>query len=116
LRPWSRNVPENHETVSKQWNQDLARTTTKSVGSSKEYIKDPVFTTKLISSSNEYIKDETERSDSLTAQPDETNDAGIYPPDYYTAPQALTNGITSELSSFSPPNKIYFGFKPVKTR
>ena len=116
MRPWSRNVPETLEKQNEPRNQDLARTITKSFGTSKEYLKDPVFTTTLISSSDEYIKDETARLDSLTAQSDEMNDAHINPSDYFTAPQALTNGSTSKSSRFSPPNKIYFGFKPVVTR
>ena len=87
---------------------------TKDIAASKEYIKDPVFVTKFISSSDEYIKDETDRLDSFAIQPDKAND--IDPSDYYTAPKPVLTPSLSHSSRFSPPNKIYFGFKPVTTR
>ena len=115
LRPWSRNVPPAQKEEI-QRNVNKARTITEDNRSSIEYIKDPVFTTRLIASSDEYIKDDTERSDSVTFVPEINDPAEISFADVYSAPEPPTDQQEPKTSSFTPPNQIYFGFKPVVKR
>ena len=115
LRPWSRNVPPVHK-EKKHRNDNKARAIIKDVRSSPEYIKEPVFTTRLIASSDEYIKDDTERSDSASLVPEINDLADISLADVYSAPKPSNGKQVPNTSSFTPPNQIYFGFKPVVRR
>ena len=75
--------------------------------------KESIYTTRLIASSEEYIKDDTERSDSILFKPDENDIEDISVYDFYSAPEVSNQQPEEATSSFSPPNEIYFGFKPV---
>ena len=112
LRPWSRNVPDANQKETRP-NEEYVPIVEKDDDESSSYEKEPIFTTRLIASSEEYIKDDTERSDSILFRPD-TNDLGdISAYDFYSAPEASNQQPEPATSSFSPPNEIYFGFKPV---
>ena len=115
LRPWSRNVPDVHIKETRP-NEEYPPIVVKDDDDSSSYEKEPIFTTRLIASSEEYIKDDTDRSDSISFRPDENDLEEISVYDFYSAPEASNQQPEPATSSFSPPNQIYFGFKPVVKR
>ena len=115
LRPWSRDISEGQK-GNKHRHQEITKTTTKNIGSSIEYIKDPFVTTKLISSSNEYIKDGKERLDTFPPSSAIKSRVDTNPSNYYTSDEERKDITAPNTSNFSPPSKIYFGFKPVLQR
>ena len=109
LRPWTRHV----DTQNVDRNDNIVRTITKNLGSSKAYLKDPIYTTRVISSSNEYIKEGNESNayfDNTTDKISNRVDT-LETSEFYSGP---SEPVASP--QFSAPNKIYYGFKPIVSR